>query len=263
MPAIQTALVQQQAAQLSTYFADPPAYVPALEKMLENYVVPVQRQGRTRSARPILFSYETPAPVLKQLQLELTYQAKQKPQQALAIADALWAKRTIETRLLAARLLGSIPGLTANDYSSRLEDWSLENRELILAPELTERATLAFCEQFPDKLVAFVRRLLAETEPRKQVFALGALNTLLRIDHFGDLPAIFNLLTKIARDPDKKMRSALVEVLSTLAVRSSKETTYFLEQLLAKKPSESAQWLARQVAKALPEESRQSLRQGS
>jgi hypothetical protein len=262
MPAIQTALLQQQAAQLSTHFADPSAYVSALEKMLEGYVVPVQRQGRTRSVRPILFTYETPAPVLKQLQLELTYQAKLQPQQALAIADALWAKRTIETRLLGARLLGVIPELRASDYTSRLETWSLENRELLLAPELTERATLALCEQSPDKLVAFVRRLLAETEPRKQVFALGALNTLLQIDHFGDLPSIFSMLAKISRDPDKKMRSALVEVLSTLAARSPKETTYFLEQLLAKKPSEGAQWLARQVAKALPEESRQSLRQG-
>lgn len=261
MPAIQIALLQQQAVQLSAHFADPYAYVSSLEKMLEGYVVPVQRQGRVRSVRPILFTYETPAPILKQLQLELTYQAKQQPQQALEIADALWAKRTIETRLLAARLLGAIPGLKADDYSSRLEAWSLENLEMVLAPELTERATLAFCEQFPDKLIAFVRKLMTETEPRKQVFALGALNTLLRIDHFNDLPTIFNMLTKISRDPDKKMRSALVEVLTNLADRSPKETTYFLVQLLAKKPSEGALWLARQVGKALPEESRQSLRQ--
>ncbi|MEX1071686.1 MAG: DNA alkylation repair protein [Anaerolineales bacterium] len=263
MPAIQTALLQQQAAQLSEQFSNPASYISALEKMLEGYVVPVQRQGRTRSVRPILFTYETPALVLKQLQLEMALQARQQPAEALAIADALWAKRTIETRLLAARLLGATPDAKPSEYTSRLEDWAVENREMILAPELTERATLALCGQYPDKLIDFVGKLLEDAELRKHVFALGALNTLLRINHFGDLPSIFTLLSKTSRDPDKKLRPALVEVLSTLAVRSPKETTYFLEQLLDKKPSDGAQWLARQVAKSLPEESRQGLRPAS
>jgi hypothetical protein len=261
MPTVQMAQLHQEAAQLSTHFANPTEYLRALEILLETYSMPVHRQGRVRGLRPVLFSYQVPAPVLKQLHLEMALKASQQPGEALALADALWAARTIETRLLAARLLGVIPASDPVEISSRLETWAEENREEILAPELCAHGALYICAQFSDQVIPYAAHLLACKEIRKQILGLGILQTLLGNNHYGNLPLLFNQLNEISNDPAKKLRPYLADLLTSLAQHSPKEAVYFLQQRLAESPSEGTNWVARQVLKSLPEGEREQLRQ--
>lgn len=261
MPIVQLARLQQEAAELSTLFANPEKYQHALENLLESYSLPVHRQGRVRGLRPVLFSYETPPPVLKQLHLEMALQAARLPGAALAVVDALWSRRTMETRLLAIRLLGSISTQNPAEITQRLENWAGENREGILAVELWARGTQYLCAHFPEELVSFSSGLLANKEPRLQILGLGALQTLLKTDHYSNLPTLFKLLNKISENPPKKLRSYLLDLFILLAERSPKEAVYFLQQQLAESPSEGAQWLARQVTKSLSGDERDSLRE--
>ena len=261
MPAVELARLQQEAAQLSEHFADPQTYLRAVEKLLQAYSVTIHRQGRVRGLRPVLLSYEVPPPLLKQIQLEMTMQAKQSPTHALAIADALWARRTVETRLLAARLLGHIPIEDTNEITKRLQAWALENREEFLVPELSGASTLYLCQKDPNALVAFAAKFILSDEPRQQILALGALQTLLANNHFENLPAIFAVLASLTADPTKKLRLYLADLLGVLAQRSPKETLYFLQQRLAESPGNETQWVARQVLKSFPEDERQQLRQ--
>ncbi len=260
MPTVQLAQLHQEAAQLSTHFANPTEYLHALEILLETYSMPVHRQGRIRGMRPVLFTYEVPPPVLKQLHLEMVLQAGQQPDEALALADALWARRKIETRLLAARLLGAIPVRDPAEVTTRLESWAEENREEILAPELWANGAVYICEQFPNQIIPFAAHLLASREIRKQVLGLGALQILLNNNHYGNLPLLFNQLTDVSRDPAKKLRPYLADLLTSLGQRSPKETVYFLQQRLAESPSEGTNWIARQVLKSLPDDGREQLR---
>lgn len=260
MPTIQLARLQQEAALLSEHFAEPEAYLRGLERMLQTYAVPVHRQGRVKGMRPVLMSYEVPPPLIRQLQLELSLQAKEFPQQAFAVADGLWARRTIETRLLAARLLGAIAPTDPRQITERLEAWGQENREEVLMPELIQRATLSLCALFPEELLAFAGHLLVSGEHRLQALGLGTLQTLLSTTAYANLPAFFEMLAGICADPPKKLRPDLADLLVALAARSPKETEYFLEQRLTESSNEGAQWLARQVIKVLPEESRVRLR---
>jgi len=261
MPTVQLARLHQEAAQLSTHFAKPNEYLHALENLLESYSVPVHRQGRVRGMRPVLFSYEVPPPVLKQLHLEMALQASQQPSEALALADALWTRRFIETRLLAARLLGVVPISDPVEITSRLEGWAEENREEVLAPELWVYGALYICAQFPDEVISFVARLLASKQIRKQVLGLGTLQTLLSNNRYDNLPLLFNQLNDISKDPAKKLRPHLADLLASLAQRTPKETVYFLQQRLAESPSEGTNWVARQVLKSLPDDGREQLRQ--
>lgn len=261
MPTVQLARLHQEAAQLSTHFANPNQYLQALENLLESYSVPVHRQGRVRGMRPVLFSYEVPPPVLKQLHLEMALQASQQPNEAIAVAEALWARRFIETRLLAARLLGAIPVSDPVKVTTRLEAWAEENREEILAPELWVYGAVFICEQFPDRVIPFAARLLASKEVRKQVLGLGVLQTLLSKNHYNNLPLLFNQLNDISKDPAKKLRPYLADLLASLAQRTPKETVYFLQQRLAESPSEGTNWVARQVLKSLPDDGREQLRE--
>jgi hypothetical protein len=260
MPIVQLGRLQQEAAQLSEHFSDPPTYLKELERMLESYADHVHRQGRVKGLLPVLFSFEVPQPVLKRLELEMALQARQQPAAALPIADALWERRTIETRLLAVRLLGAAP-VAAAEVTSRLEAWADENREELLATELQGRGAAGLIERDPEALLAFARRLLAAGEGRQQTLALGLLFSLLNSSaDFANLPALFSLLTDISQDPPKKLRPALADLLSALAESSPKETTYFLQQRLAESPSEGTRWVARQVLRLLPEDAQASLR---
>jgi hypothetical protein len=259
MPTIQLGRLQTEAAQLSEHFNQPELYVKELEHLLETYASRVHRQGRVRGMRPVLFSFEVPQPVLKRLELEMALQAREQTQAALAIADALWARRSIETRQLAARLLGAIPA-KPGEVAQRLEAWAGENREEVLAPELETRAAFHLVHAFPEELLSFTNRLLANGEPRLQVLGLGLLRTLLAEDGFSNLPALFSLLGEVSQDPSRKIRPYVADLLGSLAERSPKETTYFLQQQLAAKPGEGTLWVARQVLRRLPEDGQESLR---
>ncbi len=259
MPTIELARLKQETAQLSKNFSEPATYLRGLERLLQHYAVPVHRQGRVKGLRPVLQSYEIPPPLLKHLQMELAEKAKQAPQSALAVADGLWARRTIETRQLAARLLGAIDA-EPQQLTARLESWAEENREPALAPELAQHATAILCTRFPEELVSFARRMLASREPRKQILALGALQSLLKSTQFANLPLLFDLLAETGKAPDHKLRPVLTNLLVALAARSPKETEYFLRQSLEGNPNEGAAWVARRVIKVLPEESRARLR---
>lgn len=259
MPTIELARLKQETASLSEHFSEPATYLRGLDHLLENYAVPVHRQGQVKGMRPVLKSYEIPPPLLKHLQIELAEQAREAPQAALAVADGLWKRRTIETRQLAARLLGAIEA-SPQELITRLENWADENYEPILASELAQQATLNLSVRHPDHLILFAQRLLVNGHIRKQAFALGALRTLVDGTQFANLPAIFEILSETAKVADRRLRPDLAALLGVLAQRSPKETEYFIEQGLESGANRGLQWVARRVIKTLPADGQERLR---
>jgi hypothetical protein len=258
MPTIQLAKLQQEAALLSDRFVDSESYLAGVLDLLQTYAVPVHRQGRVKGLRPVLRTYEVPPPLIKQLQLEMTQQARLFPTEAMQIADGLWVHRSIETRTLAARLLGVIEAEPL-PVAERLAAWAHENREPVLAPELSQHAALRLAAANPQQLIVFAAEWLATKEPRMQTLALGTMQTLLSETDFANLPALFAVLAPVAADPDRSLRPDLADLLAALAKRSPKETEFFLTESLAS-DNDGAGWVARQVMKVLPEESRERLR---
>lgn len=260
MPSVQLGQLQHEAAQLSEHFTQPQAYLKQLERLLQSYSTPIQRHGRVTGLRPVIFSFEVAPPVLKRLELEMALQASQQPSAALAVADVLWERRSYETRQLAIRMLGTTPAPAA-EIASRLEAWAAENQEELLLAELYERGPRRLVQVDPDGLLAFAERLLASQEIRRQILALGLLQTLLNTGNFANLPILFTLLTPISQDPPRKLQPFLAGLLGTLAQRSPKEAAYFLGQLLAQQPPDGARWVARQVLRQLPADMQPSLRE--
>ena len=254
MPAVELGRLQREAADLSEKLADPPAYIRSLERILETYASRVHKTGVLRGARPILFSYETSPIVLKQLLRELEMLARQDPDRGLLIADALWARRTIETRQLAIRLLGETPASKPGDLTRRLESWVAENREDFLASELWEQGTLTLCRQFPQELIRFAGNMTRSPDHRKQIFGFGALRVLLQNNPQPHLPAIFFTLANFREEPLRKLRPYIADLLSTLAKHSPKETAFFIQEKLKNSPSEGMRWITRQAMKRLADD---------
>lgn len=260
MPSVQLGQLQQEAAQLSEYFAQPEQYLRRLERLLQAYATPTHRQGRIKGLRPVLFSFEVPPPVLHHLEREMSLQAEQQPAAALAIADVLWERRSFETRQLAIRLLGSVPAAEP-EVGTRLEAWASENQEELLIEELYQRGTRRMAASNPAGLLQFAQRLLATGEFRKQVLSLGSLQTLLADGQFANLPALFATLLPISQDPPRKLQPFVADLLVALARKTPKETAYFLGQALGEQPSEATRWIVRQVLRHLPAEMQAGLRE--
>lgn len=260
MAVIQLSQLLQEVQQLSEHFEDPHKYLKQLERLLEAYASRVHRQGRVKGTRPVLFSYEAPQPVLRRLEMELAQQAAGRPAAALVLIDALWQRRTIETRQLAIRLLGAA-SLPAAEVTRRLQAWAEENREELLASELQTRGVRRLSVEDPDELLAFASRLLAGGEARQQGLALGGLQTLLAAGGFSRLPALFALLAPLCQDPPRKLQPFLAELLGTLAKHTPKETAFFLRQVLTEQPGDGGRWVARQALRHLPAEAQAALRE--
>src|SRR3990172_1285475 len=108
MPAIDLARLKKQTAQLADLFDQPAAFLQEHREILDYYV---NRSLRSQGVAPssVLPTYRTPQVVLRHIETELSAMAEKQPIQALVLADALWDEGYLETRLLAAFLLGRIP----------------------------------------------------------------------------------------------------------------------------------------------------------
>lgn len=118
MPAIQPARLKRQVADLVALYSQPTAFVRQLHSMLDLYSDHTQRQGQAGIPSPLMESYNTPAPVMRQIWHELSKTTRPHPNAALHLSDALWAEPNVDLQLLAARLLGQLPLYLPSPWST-------------------------------------------------------------------------------------------------------------------------------------------------
>jgi hypothetical protein len=109
MPAIDLARLRKQANRLADFFFLPDEFMKHLREMLDFYVNYTLRTVENVAPGSNLKTYRTPPAVLTQIENELRSAAEANPHFALELADILWDEGALETRLLAAFLLGRIP----------------------------------------------------------------------------------------------------------------------------------------------------------
>lgn len=109
MPAIDLTRLRKQATRLADFFFLPDEFMKHLREILEFYVNYTLRTVENVAPGSNLKTYRTPPAVLTQIQNELRLKAEENPHFALELADLLWDEGALETRLLAAYLLGRIP----------------------------------------------------------------------------------------------------------------------------------------------------------
>src|SRR5258706_14991928 len=108
IPAIDIARLKIQAAVLVEKFDQPAVFLKVLHEILDHYADRTMRIGVVASPVSVLPAYRAPQAVLRQIEMELAPLAGAFPEQAMALTDALWKDGYLETRLLAAILLGRV-----------------------------------------------------------------------------------------------------------------------------------------------------------
>jgi len=259
MPAIDLARLKKQTAYLADVFSEPAVFLRELREVLEYYV---NRSLRSQSVAPssVLPTYRTPVVVLRQIEKELVPVAEGQPLQALELADALWDEGWLETRLLAAFLLGRIPPQEER-LLARLTAWTQAVRDPEVRAALLTTSLTRLRKETPDLFLVLVKEWLHPARQRMWSNGVQALVPLIASPDFDNLPPIFELVEPIIKAAPGALQFDLQELIVALFEASPDETTYFLQQILKETKSPLPAIALRRMIPDLPPELQTSLRE--
>src|SRR6266545_4802591 len=259
MPAIDLARLKKQTARLADIFDQPSAFLRELREVLEFYV---NRTLRSQSVAPssVLPTYRTPVVVLRQIETELGPAAERQPIQALELADALWDEGWLETKLLAAFLLGRIPPQEER-LLARLTAWTQAVRDPEVRAALLTTSLTRLRKETPDLFLVLVKEWLHPARQRMWSNGIQALVPLISSAEFDNLPPIFEIIEPILKAAPAALQFDMQELIITLYQASPDETAYFLQQILRGTKSPLPAVALRRMSSELPQELQTSLRE--
>jgi hypothetical protein len=259
MPAIDLARLKKQTAQLADLFDQPSAFLREHREILDYYV---NRTLRSQGVAPssVLPTYRTPVVVLRQIETELGSIAEKQPIQALELADALWDEGWLETRLLAAFLLGRIPPQEER-LLARLTAWTQAVRDPEVRAALLTTSLTRLRDETPDLFLVLVKEWLHPARQRMWTNGIQALIPIINSRDFDNLPPIFEVVEPIIKASPAALQFDLQELITALYKASPDETTYFIQQLLKETKSPLLGVSLRRMSPDLPTELQTSLRE--
>jgi hypothetical protein len=248
MSAIDLARLKIQAARLSEKFGEPAAFVRGLNDLLDFY------SNRTIRATQIVQrlsvpTYCTPRPVQRQIENELAALAETRPMEAVTLTKALWEAGSLESRLIAAHLLGSIPSAEAISALIRLPVWLGQSTDKEIRAALLTDALARLRWENPDVFFILLESWLGSRRSALQIWGLQALIPLLQNPHFENLPAVFRILRPAVEAAGSATQLDLQTCLAALEQVSLTETLAFLRNILADNPPPM---LLRMIRRILP-----------
>jgi hypothetical protein len=230
MPVIDIARLKIQAATLVEKFDQPAAFLRDLHEILDLYA---DRTLRASVAAPasVLRAYRAPQSVLKQIEMELAPLTATFPEQSMALTDALWQDAYLETRLLAAALLGRIDPRTPL-LVERISAWVGRVRDKKVRAALLSASLNRLRRERPDDFLGLIQEWLAGENPKMWSNGIEALIPLLDDPGFENLPPVFDIVRPVISTAPASLQNELAGLLNALHRASPVETTFFLKQII-------------------------------
>lgn len=262
MPSIDLARLRKQALRLSDFFFAPEDFARNLNATLDTYVNYTARARRPASAGSNLPTHRTPSVVMRQIEQEIApiATAPQNADAALALADQLWDEGWLETRLLAAFILGRISPEEA-PLIARLTAWTAQVRDPGLRLQLLDASLVRMRKESPDMFLQMLGEWLRPERPRLWSDAIRAAISAIRDPHFGNLPALMAALQSIVRDAPSQIQLDLEALLLALYEASPTETTYFVREVLSSTDDPLTAVAFRRMSPSFPQQLREDIRE--
>ena len=261
MPAIQPAVLRQQAALLAEHFDQPIAFQRSLRHLLELYADRAHRSGQLGIPPPLSPAYHVRPPVLRQILLELRPLIVEYPEQALLLCDALWMDEYYEFRILAIRILGQIIPSPQERVLQRIREWIESQPEKRIVEAIIQEGCLRLQDEQPQAYFKLVETWIDQPNAYYQQTGLNALQPVVESGKFTNLPVIFRLLQPLVYSIPPAIKQEIIDLLKALARNSPYETAYFLRQNLTDYENPGYPFLMRQVLECFPSDLQESLRQ--
>jgi len=260
MPAIDLARLRKQANRLVDFFFLPDEFMRHLREMLDFYVNYTLRTVENVAPGSNLKTYRTPPAVLTQIENELRVTAEANPQFALDLADRLWDEGALETRLLAAFLLGRIPPQEER-LLPRLTAWTQQIRDSDVRSALLSTSLTRMRKETPAQFLTLVREYLHPARMRTWSNGIQALLPMIAEASNNNLPTIFDMVEPIVEEAPSTLQNDLTDLIVALYRASANETTFLLKHILSNAHNPMTVVTLRRIAPDFPPPLQKELRE--
>lgn len=260
MPAIQPAKLAIQVAELMEYVSQTEDFLKSLHSLLDFYADRTLRSRQVIESAPLLKSYQVARPVLRQIELELAKIVNTDSETALALADALWEQKWVETRLLAIAILGRVPPNPPERVAQRAQEWGSKCKEEKIIKTLASKGIARLRTEARAEFIDLIEGWLASGLRPLELIGLRALQALLEENGFENLPLIFRWIAPLVREAEREIRKDLIDIVKILSRLSPKETVYFLRNSLEATSNPQTTTLIWRMLEDLPEDLSETLR---
>ncbi len=251
MPAIDISRLKIQAAVLVEKFDQPAVFLIELHQILDIYADRTIRQGLIASPISVLPAYRVPQAVLRQIEMEIGPLAATFPDQTMTLANNLWKDGFLESRLLAASVLGRIDPKT-HLLLEHITAWVSRTRDNSLRMALLRTSLSKIRKETPTQFLQLMKEWLDPNTPKMWANAIHAIIPLLEDPSFQNLPPVFNLLSPAIKNLPSIMQNDLADLIIALYKASPIETTYFLRQVIIGSTSAQISITIRRILPQLP-----------
>ncbi len=259
MPAIDLARLRKQANRLVDFFFLPDEFMRHLSEMLDFYVNYTLRTVENVAPGSNLKTYRTPPAVLTQIENEVRATAEANPQFALELADRLWDEGALETRLLAAFLLGRIPPQEER-LLPRLTAWTQQVRDADVRSALLSTSLTRMRKETPAQFLTLVREYLHPARMRTWSNGIQALLPMIAEASSNNLPTIFDMVEPIIEEAPSTLQNDLTNLIVALYRASANETTFLLKHILTNAQNPMTVVTLRRIAPDFPPPLQKELR---
>jgi hypothetical protein len=231
MPAIDLARLRKQANRLADFFFVPEDFLSQLREVLEFYVNYSLRTKENIAPGSNLPAFRTPAVVVRQIENAIGPIAKENAHYALELADLLWDEGYIETRMLAAFLLGCIPPQEER-LLARLTAWTQQVRDPSVRSALLTTSLARMRKETPDDFLILISEWMHPARQGLWSNGIQALLPMITDPDYENLPPIYALARPIIESAPGMLQNDLANLINALYQASPSETEYYLREIV-------------------------------
>jgi len=250
MPLIDLVRFRFQMVELVEQFADPAGFVKEFLKILDLYSRRALKPGATSLPSSLLPVFNCHPQVMKLIRDAILPSVQEFPEQAISTAGALWEDDHLESRELAATILGNLPPAYEKQLETHILNWAHPDIDNASLEYLLDRSIHTLQTNQPKVVEDLIVGYVDHQDPPFRIIGLKIMERLVRHPEFNRFPMIFKHLSRfITEDTDQQTQLATTSVVTALVDRSPVETMYFLRQLLFLTPGQN---IARIIKRYLP-----------
>ena len=260
MPAIDLNRLRKQTSRLADFFFVPDEFIRHLHETLDFYVDRSKRKQPAIAPSANLPTYHTSNVILKQIEKEIQRPAEGYPDATLVLADRLWDEGFLETRLLAAFLLGRIPPQEER-LLARLTAWTGQTYDLNLRANLLDHALARVRKETPDQFIELISEWLQPERTRLWSNGLQAAISAVSDPSFQNLPPLLKVIEPVVEAAPAKLQNEIEEFVLSLYKASPTETIYFLRRVLTNSHDPMTAITFRRIASSFPSKLKEGIQE--
>lgn len=230
--------------------------------MLNSYVNYTARKHAASTPGMDLQTYRAPVVVVRQVQQELSRLADlpENADATLDLADRLWDEAWLETRRLAAFLLGRLPP-REEWLLVRLTAWAPQSHNPELRTELLNTSLIRMRKETPGMFLDLIREWLRPERTHFWPDGIGAVISAVSDPDFINLPPLLEVIEPIVIAAPAQLQGELEELILALYQVSPTETTYFVRDVLLKSDNPMTATTFRRISPSFPMELKEEVRE--